>query len=745
MKLCKPCHRVNLLSFFTSTPPKKTVLCTLAHAENCQSCAICRIFQYEIIPIPIGKARRKAIIEVQQEVLDDEDYLRTTDVSPVYRICFTVKQVGKDTEWTKEFDICFGHPDPSVAHPAGNTGWRMIRQPVGRCFSTDLALEWLRYDQKDQKDLTPKMNSNTMLDDVVSKGDLRHEGKSFVLSSLIAKGQFRLIDVVTGDVVVIRTAVKYIALSYVWGRFQDQTQYMIPLAERTKDIAWRIDLLVIPRTLEDAVLLVRKLGESYIWIDSLCINQSSAEDKAAIVPAMDGIYGNAHLTIVAAGGASADTGLAGLRIPRLYPEEPIEFEDYGKKLSFVPTRPGFDHLLEQSVWNTRGWTYQEYVLSSRCIFFTASEVLFAGHAGIQQREAFSMERTQRNSSNMTIRRTGKQLTTRDFLLRSRDHGFGGFSMWERYKPAVETFSSRSLTDAGDRLDAFTGALNYLVPEPNSRDLVRALSGLVYLPVRDRGDRHCMDNFTQALLWRPRARSCAPQDRIPINATKTSALPSWSWTGWLVPIDIEDSDTWSRWNRGFPELVPRLLNENNIQCEDTTGEEAARWPFDPRVCKLSPTQGVILHLWLPVLKCVLRRESNITPIDGFRLYRIHIKEPAYDSDEEGHCGGTNDTEIYVGQIVLHDDFVPTLADTTTRLETDKHSSGTPSALIQEDKLDVEMLLFCRKPADHTSQRRGRLMLVRRFEEHMERVALSHYCECEDQTLSFLYTYQHIKLI
>lgn len=121
----------------------------------------------------------------------------------------------------------------------------------------------------------------------------------------------------------------------------------------------------------------------------------------------------------------------------------------------------------------------------------------------------------------------------------------------------------------------------------------------------------MDNFTQALLWRARAGVCKPRDRIPLNVTVTSALPSWGWTGWLVPVDIEDTDTISGWHREFPELVPRLLNENNIQCTDSTGEDAARWPFNPEICKLSRFQGVVLHLWMSVSKCVLRRVQCTT--------------------------------------------------------------------------------------------------------------------------------------
>lgn len=44
------------------------------------------------------------------------------------------------------------------------------------------------------------------------------------------------------------------------------------------------------------------------------------------------------------------------------------------------------------------------------------------------------------------------------------------------------------------------------------------------------------------------------------------------------------------------------------------------------------------------------------------------------------------------------------------------------------------------------RSGRLMLIRRFREYMERVALSDYFECQHDTLSSSScVYEHVKLL
>ncbi len=62
-----------------------------------------------------------------------------------------------------------------------------------------------------------------------------------------------------------------------------------------------------PRTVQDAVNLVRLLGLRYLWVDSICIVQDSQADMQDQFPKMGQIYGNALLTIVAADGDDAST------------------------------------------------------------------------------------------------------------------------------------------------------------------------------------------------------------------------------------------------------------------------------------------------------------------------------------------------------------------------------------------------------------------------------------------------------
>ena len=55
----------------------------------------------------------------------------------------------------------------------------------------------------------------------------------------------------------------------------------------------------LPRTFHDAADITRRLTYSYIWIDSLCIQQDSTDDWVDQAAKMTSIYMNADLTLAA--------------------------------------------------------------------------------------------------------------------------------------------------------------------------------------------------------------------------------------------------------------------------------------------------------------------------------------------------------------------------------------------------------------------------------------------------------------
>lgn len=107
--------------------------------------------------------------------------------------------------------------------------------------------------------------------------------------------------------------IRYVALSYVWGK--SGRNFSLP--ERK----YGVPLDGLPRTISDAIMVTKSLGYDYIWVDMLCINQQSKEDKDRQIAIIDRIYRSADLTIIVAAGNDCGDGIPGVsekrRPPRL--------------------------------------------------------------------------------------------------------------------------------------------------------------------------------------------------------------------------------------------------------------------------------------------------------------------------------------------------------------------------------------------------------------------------------------------
>ena len=87
---------------------------------------------------------------------------------------------------------------------------------------------------------------------------------------------------------------------------------------------------------------------------------------------MDYIYEQAFATLMASSSENAHLGLSVVAFtPRkLQPSVKLQEKRYVFTLSTLPA------ALKDSLWKTRGWTYQEFALSRRCIFLTDLQVSF---------------------------------------------------------------------------------------------------------------------------------------------------------------------------------------------------------------------------------------------------------------------------------------------------------------------------------------------------------------------------------
>ncbi|KUI60370.1 hypothetical protein VP1G_07570 [Cytospora mali] len=299
-----------------------------------------------------------------------------------------------------------------------------------------------------------------------------------------------LIDVRDRCLVRTRSEDTYVALSYVWGTkpfyvslIENLLHNQQPnaLSDENKDLQPPIS-----RTILDAMEVVRLLGERYLWADALCIVQDDWAEKQAEIGNMAEIYAQASLTIIAAHSLDATTGLRGLSSSRDAHPDPFRINDGAQAVRLL------DGETDGSVWDSRAWTYQEYVSSRRTLIFAGNSVHW--HCGLA---SWFEDRVESLPTNTRIlypasaqERLGDLIPQPQFI----------FS-------ALLLFNPRHLSFPEDALDAFAGFASVL-----SRSLKGGfISGLPEV------------FFDLALLWQP-----WEFNEYRVGSRPDACLPSWSW-------------------------------------------------------------------------------------------------------------------------------------------------------------------------------------------------------------------------
>ena len=142
----------------------------------------------------------------------------------------------------------------------------------------------------------------------------------------------------------------------------------------------------LPRLISDAILVTKSLGFRYLWVDRYCIPQGKTEEdkieKLTQIQAMDAIYANSRLTLVAAAGSNPDYGFPGVSKQRITPLK----TNIGQTILIHrkyerDTKEPFKDI-ENSPWNSRGWTFQEWFFLPRKLAFTDNQVYYRCGTGV---------------------------------------------------------------------------------------------------------------------------------------------------------------------------------------------------------------------------------------------------------------------------------------------------------------------------------------------------------------------------
>ena len=355
------------------------------------------------------------------------------------------------------------------------------------------------------------------------------------------------------------THAPYIALSYVWGKGKPYTTSLSNIMLHRNHGGLERNLQKLPRVFHDAFNLVRCLGIRYIWIDSLCIVQDSSRSWGLNSRVMDLIYGNAVLTICAADGVDSSTGLRAMH-PKEHDADQIS-ADCAQGVRLMVSRPP-EIGIRASKWNTRAWTFQERLLSKRCLIFTEGRVYFQCLSTGMSEDIFA----DREGAGWSL-----DLVNAPFqMLRELSRR----SLWV-YTNCVPLYTARILTKPKDILAAFNGICNVM------EKTLRA-PFIFGLP---------SSHFDLALLWEPQR---ALERRVPKTDMERAEyggmqFPSWSWCGWMndaldLPQEKKSEYKASMMNGCLPDVHEWLMKHTWIHWYIRDGHGNLRPLWDRKTAK-----------------------------------------------------------------------------------------------------------------------------------------------------------------
>lgn len=313
---------------------------------------------------------------------------------------------------------------------------------------------------------------------------------------------------------------KYVILSHRW----------VPDTERVRTLKSNYDVRVVgadkippiapgdvTKLFHEAAQLTAELGIKYIWIDSLCIVQDDVDDWKREAAKMASYYQNSWLTIV----GSSGEGLYQPIDPEVLP--PVVHLPYndvaGQRraaLSIQPvSNPHLRALYTKTITNSdvlsRGWVFQEWLLSPRIAAFSQNAGVFLVCSEDVPVSALHNDKLREEQPGLPDKSYKSAL---DLSL------VGQTDIAESWRRVVEAYSGLNLTKLGeDRLVALAGVATEFGAALNAA--YEASQDRYYKP----GPAQYLcglwsEDLARGLQWEIVDRS-RPLARVP-------GFPSWTW-------------------------------------------------------------------------------------------------------------------------------------------------------------------------------------------------------------------------
>ncbi|KAK5653484.1 hypothetical protein OQA88_8970 [Cercophora sp. LCS_1] len=338
----------------------------------------------------------------------------------------------------------------------------------------------------------------------------------------------------------------YVALSYCWESPAEVNPAAVLNSATRQYLMRALPIKDLPPTIRDAIDVTRSLGMAYLWVDRLCIMQDDADEVAAECAAMCDIYDGAILTLAAVGAGTP----TGMQPEGLYLSRGVEdIRGAGDNSQFTNPRVGcfvgdkkvgsvyvgraiarktdsdlsaLAAELDASRWNTRGWTFQERMLSRRIVYFGRHQLYWECQKDVLNedgtREDLGSGRYNPEKGDTDFRTgTSKGSLSKSVKLSSALKPLGHLrpilpksllglrpEFLDPWPRILREYSHRHLTVGQDKLRAIEGVAQALRLRLSRKDYSYGV---------------WLDNLAMQLLWLGAG---------PLTPTSTFRAPSWSW-------------------------------------------------------------------------------------------------------------------------------------------------------------------------------------------------------------------------
>ncbi|KAM3084779.1 hypothetical protein ACMFMG_003233 [Clarireedia jacksonii] len=295
---------------------------------------------------------------------------------------------------------------------------------------------------------------------------------------------------------------KYIALSHRWGDPYLHKAYCT-YRSTLEELKAKIDFTTLPKTFQDAVLVTRKLGVRYLWIDSICIIQEDERDWDIERKRMEDVFSSAYCTIAASSASGTNDGFLKPRAPMKCAmlQRPSESTFYIR--GFIDD---FRSDVELGELNKRGWVFQERALSRRSVYFTNTQMYWECGHGV-------------HCETLTKLTNLKSSFLADPAFPESALGYYKGMKIHFFQHLYEQYSKLNFTRITDRSVGMAGL---------EKRLARTY--------RTRGEFGILDEFLhRSLLWQ--RDGDRPMQKI--HYTSNRKVPSWSWMAVEGPMKYTD--------------------------------------------------------------------------------------------------------------------------------------------------------------------------------------------------------------